>query len=187
MEGPTLAIADFERVMVALFLPVEAKRSRFADSDFDMMTRLLSQVGKPRWSCRPRTYAVLRMIDQIDLFDAFILDGLKDVAFPYTDSRLPTSLSPTAKAKFLQAQKLVLTKASDLEKSDGRHRHLGLWSSALSLPIADKSIDQDADAHFHSIRIFGRGGFGQVDHVRSKLSLEEYAVRNFTSELPQYL
>ena len=113
--------------MAALFRPPEAKQSQFADSDFDMMSRLLTQVGKPQWSYRPRTYAVLRMIDRIDLFDTFILEGLKDIAFPYTDSRLPTSLSPTAKAKFLQAQNLVLTKASDLEKSDGRHRHLGLW------------------------------------------------------------
>lgn len=127
MGDSSLSIADFERAMAALFRPPEAKQSQFADSDFDNMSRLLAQVGKPQWSYRPRTYAVLRMIDRIDLFDPFILEGLKDIAFPYTDSRLPTSLSPTAKAKFLQAQNLVLTKASDLEKSDGRHRHLGLW------------------------------------------------------------
>jgi hypothetical protein len=127
MGDSSLSIADFERAMAALFRLPEAKQSQFADSDFDMMSRLLTQVGKPQWSYRPRTYAVLRMIDRIDLFDTFILEGLKDIAFPYTDSRLPTSLSPTAKAKFLQAQNLVLTKASDLEKSDGRHRHLGLW------------------------------------------------------------
>ncbi|KAI9853597.1 MAG: hypothetical protein M1813_002052 [Trichoglossum hirsutum] len=159
LGDPTLAIADFERAMVALFLPVKTNQSQLADSDFDAIGRLLYQVGKQEWSHRPRTYAVLRMIDRIDLLDTFILDGLKDIAFPYVDSRLPTSLNPTAKARFLQAQKLVLTKASDLEKSDGRHRHL----------------DQDADTHFHILKILGRGGFGEVDHVRSKLSLEEYA------------
>jgi hypothetical protein len=128
MESSSLSISDFERAMAALFSAAEAKRSRFADSDFDKMGWLLAQVGKPpQWSYRPRTYAVLRMIDRIDLFDTFISDGLKDIAFPYTDSRLPHSLSPTTKAKFLQAQNLVLTKASDLEKSNGRHRHLGLW------------------------------------------------------------
>jgi hypothetical protein len=126
LGDPTLAIADFERAMVALFLPVKTNQSQLADSDFDAIGRLLYQVGKQEWSHRPRTYAVLRMIDRIDLLDTFILDGLKDIAFPYVDSRLPTSLNPTAKARFLQAQKLVLTKASDLEKSDGRHRHLGL-------------------------------------------------------------
>src|SRR5438552_15573328 len=127
MEDSTLRIAKFEKAMAMLFRPTETKGSQFADSDFDMMSQLLTQVGKPQWSHRPRTYAVLRMIDRIDLFDTFISDGLKDIAFPYTDSRLPNSLSPTAKAKFLLTQNLVLTKASDLEKSDGRHRHLGLW------------------------------------------------------------
>ncbi|KAI9767148.1 MAG: hypothetical protein M1839_004621 [Geoglossum umbratile] len=159
LEGPALAIADFERAMEELFLPAKTERFRFADSHFDTISRLLSQVGKPQWSQRPRTYAVLRMIGRVDLFDAFVLDGLKDITFPYADSRLPASLSPTAKAQFLQAQKMVLTKASDLEKSDGRHRHL----------------DLDADAHFYILRILGRGAFGEVDHVRSKLSLEEYA------------
>ena len=126
MGNSTLPIADFERAMAALFRPPEAKQSQFADSDISMISRLLTQVGKPQWSYRPRTYAVLRIIDRIDLFDAFILEGLKDIAFPYTNSRLPASLSPTAKAKFLEAQNLVLTKASDLEKSNGQHRHLGL-------------------------------------------------------------
>jgi hypothetical protein len=69
MGDPTLAIADFERVMAKLSCSAEAKRSQLADSDFDMMSRLLTQVGKPKWSSRPRTYAVLRMIDRIDLFD----------------------------------------------------------------------------------------------------------------------
>lgn len=126
MEDSTLGIANFEKAMAIVFRPIETKGSQFADSDFDMMSQLLNQVGKPQWSYRPRTYAVLRMIDRIDLFDTFILEGLKDIAFPYTDSRLPNSLSPAAKAKFLQAQNLVLTRASDLEKSGGRHRHLGL-------------------------------------------------------------
>ncbi|KAH0564817.1 hypothetical protein GP486_001790 [Trichoglossum hirsutum] len=157
--GPTLAIADFERAIVAIVPSAETRQSQLSDSDFDAISRLLSQVGKAQWSHRPRTYAVLRMIDRIDLFDTFILDGRKDIAFPYVESRLPTSLSPAVKERFLRAQKLVLTKASDLEKSDGRHRHL----------------DQDADTHFHILGILGRGGFGEVDHVRSKLSLEEYA------------
>ncbi|KAI9764123.1 MAG: hypothetical protein M1840_008683 [Geoglossum simile] len=160
MENSSLSVSDFERAMTVLFSAAEANQSRFADSDFDKMRRLLAQVGKPpQWCDRPRTYTVLRMIDRIDLFDTFISDGLKDIAFPYANSRLPHSLSPTAKAKLLQAQNLVLTKASDLEKSDGRHRHL----------------DQDADAHFIILKILGRGGSGEVHHVRSKLSLEEYA------------
>jgi hypothetical protein len=126
MADNSLTIADFEKAMAVLFPATEAKRLQFADSDFDMMSQLLTQVGKPEWSCRPRTYAVLRTIDRIDLFDTFIFEGLKDIAFPYTESRLPNSLTPATKTKILQAQNLVLAKASDLEKSGGRHRHLGL-------------------------------------------------------------
>ena len=48
------------------------------------------------------------------------------------------------------------------------------------MPVANKAIAQDADAHFNSLKILGRGGFGEVDHVISQLSLEKYAV--FTAE-----
>lgn len=69
------------------------------------------------------------MIDNTDLFDAFILKGLKDIPFPYMDYWLSNSLSSAAKVKFLRAKNLALTRASDLEKIDSRHslRHLGLW------------------------------------------------------------
>jgi hypothetical protein len=44
------------------------------------------------------------MVGRIDLLDVFIFEGLKDIAFPYTENLLPSSISPTTKAKFLQAQ-----------------------------------------------------------------------------------
>jgi hypothetical protein len=58
-------------------------------------------------------------------------------------------------------------------------------SFGFKLSIANKTIDQDADAHFSILKVLGRGGFGEVHHVRSKLSLEEYAVCNVDSEWPQ--
>ena len=118
--------ADFERAMSQFFREGVAPRAQFVDSDFESISRLLAQWGKPHWSCRPRTYAVLRMIDRIDLFEDFISHGLKDIAFPYTENRLPPPLNPSAKAKFLRAQSSVVTKASDLERIEGRHRHLGV-------------------------------------------------------------
>lgn len=59
-------------------------------------------------------------------------------------------------------------------------------SSDLQLSIADKATDQDADTYFDILKILGRGGFGEVHHVRSKLSLEEYAVCNIATAWPQY-
>jgi serine/threonine protein kinase len=53
------------------------------------------------------------------------------------------------------------------------------------LLIANKVVDEDADTHYYILKILGRGGFGEVYHVRSKLSLEEYAVCNYESETTQ--
>lgn len=42
-----------------------------------------------------------------------------------------------------------------------------------NLPI----VDRDGDAHFVVVRVLGSGGYAEVDHVQSKLSLQNYAVR----------
>ncbi|KAI9675505.1 MAG: Ankyrin repeat domain-containing protein 44 [Trizodia sp. TS-e1964] len=151
--------SDFERVIAPLFSRIRASLKPFSDSDFDDISRLLAQLGMEQWSVRPRTYAVLRLIDRTDLLDTFVQDGRKDIAFPYKPSQLPTLFSPVEIENFLRAQHLVLSNTSGLEKVDGRHRHLS----------------EEPNAHFQSLRILGRGGSGAVDHVRSKLSLEEYA------------
>jgi hypothetical protein len=119
---------DFERCIAPLFPPFIDPSSceRFADTDFDRISTLLRQVGKVEWSQRPRTYAVLRLINRVGLMSHFVLEGLFDIAFPYVESQLPSALnSPTLRHQFIQVQSLVLTKASDLEIDGGRHRHLG--------------------------------------------------------------
>jgi hypothetical protein len=71
--------------------------------------------------------------------NAFVVDGLFDIAFPYTEGRLPTALaSPTARHMFLEKQSLVLTKATDLENSGGRHRHFGVYCRHSSHSLSDK-------------------------------------------------
>lgn len=61
------------------------------------------------------------------------------------------------------------------------------WVRSLTLSsdlssLIDETIDHDADAHFDILKILGRGGFGEMHHVRSKLSLDEYAVSNNVNE-----
>jgi hypothetical protein len=169
--------------MAKLFMPNESGQPSFVNSDFDKMRRLLDLMGKTEWSRRPRTYAVLNMIGRLEIFDAFLLDGLTDIAFPYTSAQLPGSLTPGTRKRFLEMQSLVLTKASDRELFSGRHIHFG---KCLALAIdqifgfeslAYKNVAESADVHFDFIKLLGRGCFGVVDHVISKLSLEEYAVR----------
>lgn len=131
----------------------------YPDDVFDKVAKYLIQAGKQQWSLRPRTYIVLRLINRLDSMPAFILDGLLDIAFPYTYNRLPASLSPGTRNAFLEQQSVVLSKAGDLEIEHGRHRH----------------FPSTAESNFVVVKQLGSGYFGVVDHVRSKLSLEEYA------------
>lgn len=91
------------------------------ESIFDKIRDLLDLVGKPEWSQRPRTYAVLLMIDRLDVLDAFVEGGLFDIEFPYHKNRLPTPLDQKSRDQFVSIQSLVLTKSTELEI--GKHRH----------------------------------------------------------------
>ncbi|KAI9892918.1 MAG: hypothetical protein M1814_001077 [Vezdaea aestivalis] len=155
MAESELDLEAFDNAMSSMF-----SKSAFKDSDFDQMSQLLSQIGKVQWSHRPRTYAVLRMIDRVDLMVDFVAEGAKDIALPYSMSRLPHALNtPTLRHRFLEKQESVLTKATDLEVAMGRHRH----------------FSESADVHFDILERLGQGGYGEVHRVRSKLSREEYA------------
>ncbi|KAF2763459.1 kinase-like protein [Pseudovirgaria hyperparasitica] len=128
---------------------------------FDKIRSLLLSAGKLEWSKRPRSYTVLRLIDRVDAMKRLILEGCLDLHFPYSDSAVPEPLrASSVRFKFLDAQRLVLTKAASMETEKGRHAHFNC----------------DANAHFHILNpLLGRGAFGVVDHVRSKLSLNEFA------------
>lgn len=91
------------------------------ESIFDKIRDLLDLVGKPEWSQRPRTYAVLLMIDRLDVLDAFVEGGLFDIEFPYHKNRLPIPLDQKSRDQFVSIQSLVLTKSTELEI--GKHRH----------------------------------------------------------------
>ena len=98
---------------------------RFKEEDFLKIKGLLEQVGKPRWSERPRTYLVLWLIDEVQAMDGFVLEGLKDIHMPYTEERLPRCLvSPGSRHAFLDKQLLVLSSRGADLVSRGPHRHL---------------------------------------------------------------
>ncbi|KAI9892624.1 MAG: hypothetical protein M1814_001317 [Vezdaea aestivalis] len=146
---------EFERAIAPL-----VHKKEFQNSDFDQIAHLLCLYNRPQWAIRPRTYTVLRLIDRVDLIHGFVAEGLKDISLPYTITSLPPVITtPGARFGFLDKQKLVLTKASELEDIHGHHRH----------------FDNSVDSHFEYVRLLGRGISGEVHHVRSKLSREEYA------------
>jgi serine/threonine protein kinase len=100
------------------------------------------------------------MTESIDAIDAFIADHLSDFSLPYTEENLPNAVKgEKARRRFLDLQNLVLrTHAADLEKG-GNHLY----------------CPRSADDYFQSLKELGDGGFGQVDHVWSRLSLKDYA------------
>ncbi|KAF4627646.1 hypothetical protein G7Y89_g10507 [Cudoniella acicularis] len=154
---------DVERAMAPIFEAVVgqgcAPDSRFKDSDFVRISELLAQLGTPGWSERPRTYAILRVIGSIKSMKSFIDAEFLDISIPYDSGKMAKVLAKSLANKFIEKQYLVMTDAYDLEKADGQHQHL----------------DHDADTYFLCGDLLGSGGFGEVDLVRSKLSLKNYA------------
>lgn len=126
-----LSADEFEVVMANLITTAEANKRRdrpFTDADFDNIARLLSRVGKPSWGQIPRTYLVLRLIDETSLMDDFVLNGVKDINFPYSLDKLPEFVigrGPGVAQNFVAKQALVLSpKTKDLTRG-GKHRHIG--------------------------------------------------------------
>ncbi len=94
-----------------------------------------------------------------DAMDSFVNEKLSNIALPYTAENLPSVITGPKRAQSLEYQHHVLTsRAADLERG-GLHQN----------------INGDADQLFIPMRQLGRGGFGIVDEVVSRLSLQRFA------------
>jgi hypothetical protein len=142
----------------------EKRQANYSDKEIQQISDLLGAVGRQQWSTVPRVYIVLRHINQLELLDMFIDQGITDIWLPFTERTLPDTLSPSKQAQFLACQSVVLTKVLDLENENHRkHTH---FSQGEPLPFEVK-------AHL------GSGGHGTVDKVISLLSYREYARKTF--------
>lgn len=113
-----LTAAELEDSMKDILPTGEANQGNaieLSDSSFDDITNLLFQAGHEEWGRRPRTYAVLRMINAVQLMDEFVNGDCWDIALPYAFNSLPHKLSPAQRTGFLGKQALVSTKAIQLE------------------------------------------------------------------------
>jgi len=107
-----------------------------------------------------RTYNILRLVNQLELFDRLTGLGFTDHWLPVSSQQLPEFISPKAKHNFLKAQSMILSESTDLEDGeDGRH----------------KSFLKDQPVPFKIVSILGSGSYSQVDKVISKTSNKEYA------------
>lgn len=155
---------DIDKALGRWFPPGQpvpcAQRKRFSEEDIRGIADVLRRYGKPSWSRIPRTFATLRVIDQVAEMPFFEDDNTTDLAFPYTQQTLPISFkAPLARCEFLEAQVLVLSKGYELEKKCGRHCHF---------------VDPK-DVPLEKLEELGKGLHSYVDRVRSTISYEEYA------------
>ncbi|KAF2183105.1 kinase-like protein [Zopfia rhizophila CBS 207.26] len=142
------------------FFP-DGKESRapYTDSEIYKLSSLL-EYSNPRWSKVPRTYIILRTIGYLSYLDKLIDVGFSDYWLPITKDSFPSCLPPSAWAKFMNAQDLLLTKSMDLERGEkGQHYY----------------VKRDERLPFERKTVLGVGRFSQVDKVVSLISFKEYA------------
>lgn len=150
-------------------------RSKYTDAEFGDIASYLRNTGHESWSKVPRIYTVLRLVDQVELIDAFLQRGMTDIWFPFSDNTLPKALKQPHRAQFLQIQEVVFSKALQLERGarldDQRsHRKHAHFSRSEPLP-------------FKVVGNLGSGAHGVVDKVVSTLSYKEYARKRFKRPL----
>jgi hypothetical protein len=69
------------------------------------------------------------MINRLDAMNSFVEHDLLDINFPYTERRLPSSLSEMSdRLLFVEMQDHVLSAAKDIEDIENQ-RHLNLSTS----------------------------------------------------------
>lgn len=156
--------AFMERFGQGLDNTLGTRPRRLRDAEYIRVSELCKQYGRKDYGMRPRTLAVLRWIGCPEAIDGFVDDRLSDIALPYTERNLPRCVKgQQMRSKFLELQHYVLTnQAADLERPDGPHLN----------------IEKSARTFFDVIKPLGSGGFGTVDHVVSRLSLQQYALKS---------
>jgi hypothetical protein len=116
---------NLESAMSKIFSSHAERGGYFFDEEIERITDLLVKMDRKAWSIRPRTYAVLRMMDNVaELMDKFVEENFFDINFPYTPITLPLIVKgATERHKFIKKQAFILTDAKSME--NGSHSHLG--------------------------------------------------------------
>jgi hypothetical protein len=126
----TLSAEKFEEEL-SLMLKIASSQRMGIDKPFsdDVILRIgdmLCSMGKQAWGERPRTYLVLRLINEVRAMETFVFEGFKDIDFPFTEKTIPECIrSTSSRHNFLQKQRYVLSSRSVDLVQGGRHHHLG--------------------------------------------------------------
>lgn len=121
-------------------------KGMISDESIEDIARCLRELSEDEASVRPRTYAVLFMIDRLDLLKLFAVKGLLDNSFPYPNRRsLPPTMckfEPDACHQFLDLQAHITSPALELEKL-GESPHV---------------LTDSSDTFLESLGRLGKGG-----------------------------
>ncbi|KAG4444302.1 hypothetical protein IFR05_000176 [Cadophora sp. M221] len=146
------------------FFASRGKDASYTDQDMQDISSFLLHMDRQAWSTIPRIYAVLRTTGDLQLIDNFTELGITDIWFPFSITSLPENLPPSARARFIDAQSIVLTMALELEKgTQGRHVNFGHGDFVP----------------YEVLARLGSGGYGYVDKVISTISHQEHARKVF--------
>ncbi|KAH7073443.1 Hsp70 protein-domain-containing protein [Paraphoma chrysanthemicola] len=163
-SAPTELVRTAVELNVAHSAPISMTTSLYKDEDFTQISTFLRNCGHPDWSRVPRIYTVLHLTGQVEAVADFLKHGMTDIWLPFTHNSLPSTISPTARAQFLQYQDRVLSKSLLFEKSPNeKHTHF-----AISEPLP-----------FQVIGKLGAGAHSYVDKVVSQVSHREFARKLF--------
>jgi serine/threonine protein kinase len=143
---------------LAAFFDTSQPCDAFDDVQIEEIAFLLARSGHCAQNA-PRTYIVLRSIGRLDVLEQLLSVGFGDGWFPVEARSLPGFLEPRVRNEIVQSQRVILTKASNLEK--GRHCHFG---SGDSLP-------------FTTLARLGSGAFGTVTRIESTITFRQYALK----------
>ncbi|KAI0893300.1 kinase-like domain-containing protein [Annulohypoxylon nitens] len=164
-------LPEFEPAVMEMsqyFPPSPHQVPRFSISDLHRIAELLARPSsqwRESWSRAPRLYCVLRLIGLEFEMTKLINGGINsDFWFPFNARTVPWCLSSQQREKFLEAQKAVITDDLFLEKDveggkESKHVH----------------FETDEGSAFKRLAILGKGGFGEVDKVESRISHRVYA------------
>ncbi len=131
---------------------------QFQDSEIDEIAHLLGHSGHPAATC-PRTYIVLRTIQQLGVLESLLREGFGDHWFPVETIRgLPSCIENKVANEIVNTQSIIQTDALDFEHG----KHLNLMSGDHLFILGDR---------------LGSGYYGQVNKIVSKISFKEYALK----------
>ncbi|KAI4924871.1 uncharacterized protein J4E92_006907 [Alternaria infectoria] len=94
-NGLQIDAEDFEERVLSLLSTASTQRmgteKPYNDETILALGELLAMLGKHDWSVRPRLYLVLRMIKEVRAMNMLIVEGFKDIHFPFTEVDLTSN------------------------------------------------------------------------------------------------